>query len=86
MPTPGRTSLPLSATSRSNPRGAEQRVVVVAAAAPGSSSPERACFDRAALDRGLANADGLLQEGAIGILQRGDQAIVDLNTAKCWAR
>ena len=56
------------------------------AAAPGSSSPQRACFDRAALDLGLAKADGLLQEGAIGILQRGDQAIVDLNTAKGWAR
>ena len=52
----------------------------------GAASADRACFDRAALDRGLANADGLLQEGAIGILQRGDQAIVDLNTAKGWAR
>ena len=56
------------------------------AAATGSGSPDRACFDRAALDRGLEKADGLLQEGAIGILQRGDQAIVDLNTAKGWAR
>jgi hypothetical protein len=55
-------------------------------ATTGSSSPERACFDRAALDRGLADADAILQEGAIGILQRGDQAIVDLNTAKRWAR
>jgi len=56
------------------------------AAPAGAASADRACFDRAALDRGLANADGLLQEGAIGILQRGDQAIVDLNTAKGWAR
>ena len=56
-------------------------------AAPASAaSADRACFDRAALDLGLAKADGLLQEGAIRILQRGDQAIVDLNTAKGWAR
>ena len=52
----------------------------------GAASADRACFDRAALDRGLADADGILQEGAIRILQRGDQAIVDLNTAKGWAR
>ena len=55
------------------------------AATPNSSSPQLACFDRAALDLGLAKADGLLQEGAFGILQRGDQAIVDLNTAKTWS-
>ena len=51
-------------------------------AATGSGSPARACFDRAALDLGLAKADAILQEGALGILQRGDQAIVDLNTAR----
>ena len=55
------------------------------AAPAGATSPERACFDRAALDLGLAKADAILQEGALGILQRGDQAIVDLNTAKGWA-
>lgn len=55
------------------------------AAAPGSANPDVACFDRAALDRGLAGADGILQAGAIGILRRGDSAIADLNTAKEWA-
>lgn len=58
----------------------------VPAAAAGAADPDRACFSRAALDRGLAAADGVLQEGAVGILRRGDSAIVDLNTAKAWAQ
>jgi hypothetical protein len=52
----------------------------------GAPDPARACFDRAALDRGLESADGVLQEGAEKILQRGDAAVVDLNTAKTWAQ
>jgi hypothetical protein len=52
----------------------------------GAPDPARACFDRAALDRGLENADGVLQEGAEKILHRGDAAVVDLNTAKTWAQ
>ncbi len=55
-------------------------------AASGSASPERTCFDRAALDKGLGEADGILQGGAEKILLRGDTAIVDLNTAKSWAQ
>jgi hypothetical protein len=55
----------------------------VPAGAPG---PARSCFDRTALDRGLAVADGVLQTGAEKILQRGDAAVVDLNTAKTWAQ
>lgn len=58
----------------------------VPAAAPGAADPDLACFSRAALDRGLAGADATLQAGAVAILRRGDQAIVDLNTAKAWAK
>jgi hypothetical protein len=55
------------------------------AAAPGSPSPQSITLDRETLDRGLEAADGVLQEGATRILQRGDTAIVDLNTARTWA-
>ena len=55
-------------------------------AAPGSKSPDLACFDRTAFNSGMAKADGVLQSGAIGILQRGDQAIIDLSSAKAWAK
>jgi hypothetical protein len=56
------------------------------AAPAGAPDPARTCFDRAALDRGLAEADAVLQIGAEEILQRGDAAVVDLNTAKAWAQ
>jgi hypothetical protein len=65
---------------RNNPSGS-----VLPAAAPGAVDPDRACFSRASLDRGLAEADGLLQDGAAKILLRGDTAISGLNTAKRWA-
>jgi len=51
----------------------------------GAPSPVDITFDRAALDRGLATADGILQSGATKILRRGDEAIADLDTAKSWA-
>ncbi len=54
--------------------------------ATGSTSPALATFDRETLDRGLAVADGILQEGAERILLRGDSAIADLNAAKGWAQ
>ena len=50
-----------------------------------TASPGDITFDRAALDRGLATADGILQSGATKILRRGDEAIADLDTAKSWA-
>ena len=56
------------------------------AAASSAASSATACFDRPALDRGMADADGVLQGGAEKILLRGDTAIVDLNTAKAWAQ
>lgn len=59
---------------------------VLPAAASGSSDPGRACFDRAALDRGLETADGILQSGAEKILFRGDTAINGLNTGREWAK
>lgn len=52
------------------------------AAAAGAASPAAANFDRAGLDRTLSGFD----RGVTGLLERGDQAIVDLNTAKAWAQ
>jgi len=49
---------------------------------PGSASPATASFDRTGLDRALSGFDS----GVTGLLERGDQAIVDLNTAKTWAQ
>lgn len=67
-------------------RDSRSSVSILPPSPAGSTSPDLACFSRAALDRGLASADGVLQEGAIQILQRGDQAIADLNTAKTWSQ
>lgn len=55
------------------------------AAAASSPSPNSITFDRAALDRGLATADEILQSGAAKILRRGDEAIADLDVAKAWS-
>ena len=67
-------------------RDQRARGSVLPEAAPGSTGAATACFDRSALDRGMADADGVLQQGAEKILLRGDAAIVDLNTAKSWAQ
>lgn len=54
----------------------------VPAAAPGAASPDRACFDRAELERTMERIDAV---GA-GIAQEGDQARIGLDAAKWWAR
>ena len=51
------------------------------AAAPGSSRPELACYDRAELER----AAGSLLADIRGIADEGSQATIDLNTARAWA-
>jgi len=48
----------------------------------GSASPATASFDRTGLDRALSEFD----RGVTGLLEQGDQAITDLNTAKAWAQ
>lgn len=55
---------------------------IVPAAAPGAASPDRACFDRAGLDSAVSAFD----RGVTSLIERGDQAITDLNTAKAWAQ
>lgn len=54
-------------------------------ASPAAKDPDSACFDRKTLDRRLADADGILQEGAIAILHRGDEAIAQIESLKTWA-
>lgn len=52
---------------------------------PAPSCPERpasACFDRAILERALRDLDSEVQ----GLVDEGDRAIVDLETAKKWAQ
>ena len=51
-------------------------------AAPGSADPQRACFDRTGLDNALSGLDA----GVTGLLESGDKAIADLNTARAWAQ
>jgi hypothetical protein len=51
-------------------------------AAPGTTSPQTACFDRPALDNALSGFDA----GITGLLEVGDKAITDLNTARAWAQ
>ena len=51
-------------------------------AASGTASPATAAFDRTGLDRALSGFD----RGVTGLLEQGDQAIADLNTAKAWAQ
>ena len=51
------------------------------AAPTGSASPAVAAFDRAALDRALSDFD----QSVTGLIEQGDKAIADLNTAKRWA-
>ena len=54
----------------------------VPAAASGSSSPDRAAFDRAELERALRDFDTSVQ----GIADEGSKAVIDLDTAKRWAQ
>lgn len=54
----------------------------VPAAAPGAVRPDRACFNRAELERTL----GVIDAGGAGIAKEGDDARVDLDTAKRWAK
>ena len=47
-----------------------------------SASPARACLDAAAANRALQAFDA----GVAGLLEEGDRAIVDINTARRWAK
>lgn len=67
-------------------RDARIRASVLPASPAGATGAAGITFDRAALDRGLAEADGVLQRGVEKILRRGDQAVEDLNNAKRWAQ
>lgn len=51
------------------------------AAAPGARSPATACFDRPELERSLRDFD----RGITGLIDEGDEARVNLDTAKRWA-
>lgn len=47
-----------------------------------AGSPARACLDAAAANRALQAFDA----GVAGLLEEGDRAIVDINTARRWAK
>ncbi len=49
---------------------------------PSPASPDRTCFDPAALDRALRN----LNQDLLGLIEEGSQAVIDLDSAKAWAR
>ena len=51
-------------------------------ARPAAKRPDLACFDRAE----LARAVGGLEEGVLRLTRQGDEARLDLDTAREWAR
>lgn len=53
----------------------------VPAATSGASRPDRACFNRAELERTLGEIDA----AGAGIAKEGDDYRIDLDTAKSWA-
>ena len=55
---------------------------LVPAAPAGSSSPDRACFDRGELEQAIQSLDSEVS----GIVDKGSKATIDLNTAKRWAQ
>lgn len=54
----------------------------VPAAAPGAGRPDLACFDRPELEHALRGFDSEVQ----GLVDEGDEAAVNLETAKAWAQ
>lgn len=54
----------------------------VPAASPGAGSPDRACFDRARLERAINQ----FATGVQGIAEAGDKALIDLDVARSWAK
>ena len=54
----------------------------LSAPAPSPQSPDRTCLDPAKFSTALR----VLDEGFLGILEIGSKAVIDLDTAKAWAR
>lgn len=54
----------------------------LSAPAPAAGSPDRTCFDPAKLDSALRELD----KGFLGIVEIGSQAVIDLDSAKEWAK
>lgn len=54
----------------------------LSAPASSASSPDRICFDQAKLDGALRSLDA----GILGILEIGSKAVIDLDSAKQWAK
>lgn len=63
-------------------RDARSSARYVPPAAPGSRSPDRATFDRAELERAIQQLDAEVS----GLIAEGDQARIDLDTAKAWIK
>lgn len=51
-------------------------------AAPTAKRPDRATFDRAELERAIRQLDA----GVSGLVEQGDAARIDLDSAKAWAQ
>lgn len=71
----------LAATAR-RLRDARAASSILPPAASDSPDPTVACFDRPILDRALRQLDADLS----GIIEEGAAAVVDLDTAKRWAK
>lgn len=62
-------------------RDARSRGSFVPPAAPTSTSPDRATFDRAELERAIQQLDA----GVSGLIAEGTEAVTSLNVARRWA-
>lgn len=63
-------------------RDARSRANYLPPAAPGAKRPEVATFDRQELERAIQRLDDRVS----GIIEKGDQARIDLDTARSWAK
>jgi len=62
-------------------RDANSSISFLPTASAGSINPQRYCFDRSKLELSLQQLDA----GVQGIVEEGDVAVINLNTAKQWA-
>ena len=70
-------------------RDANSRRSTVSAPAPSAASPDRICLDPtkfASAIRGFGEGIGRFEDGVLGLVAEGSQAVIDLDTAKGWAQ
>ena len=83
-----RLTTDLAATAK-RLRDANSRRSTVSAPAPSAASPDRICLDPTKLTsavRSFGEGIGRFEDGVLGIVVEGSQAVIDLDSAKRWAQ